>query len=90
MAKTIEIQVAQSKMVTKEVTLPYCTKSESGNYYDKITIGGKSIRIEPKDNTIKVFNFNCVNDIEISEEEFDVKLNEVIDNIRNFNHGKKD
>ena len=85
MAKTIEIQVAKSTMVTKQVTLPYCTKSETGTYYDKITIDDKCVRIEPKDNCIKVYNFHSVNDIEISEEEFDAKFNEVIDNIKNLN-----
>ncbi len=85
MAKTIEIQVAKATMVTKEVTLPYCTKSESGRYYDKITKEGKSIRVEPEDNSIRVYTIKCTNEIEITEEEFDAKFNEVIDNIKNLN-----
>jgi len=85
MSNTIEIQITTSTTQTKVVQLPYCTKSETGMYYDKITIEGKSIRIEPKDNCIKVLNFDCTNDIEITEEEFNAKFNEVLENIKSLN-----
>ena len=85
MAKTIEIQVAKATMVNKIVTLPYCTKSETGNYYYKINLSGKTIKVEPKDNSITILSFDRAESIEISEEEFDAKFNEVIDNIKNLN-----
>ena len=85
MAKTIEIQVAKAIMETKQVTLPYCTKNETLNYYYKIVSSNKTIKVEAKDNSINVLRFCKGDDIEISEEEFDAKFNEVIDNIKNLN-----
>jgi len=85
MAKTIEIQVAKATMVTKEVTLHYCTKNETLNYYYKIVSSNKTIKVEAKDNSINVLRFCKGDDIEISEKEFDTKFNEVIDNIKNLN-----
>jgi hypothetical protein len=85
MAKTIEIQVAKATMVSKEVTLPYCTKNETFNYYYKIVSPNKTIKIEAKDNNINVLCFCKADDIEISVDEFDAKLNEVINNIKILN-----
>lgn len=86
MANTIEVQVTTTTTRTEVVNLPYCTKSATGTYYDKITPEG-TIRIEPKNLCIKVFNFHSTNDIVISEDEFDAKFNEVIASliIKNLN-----
>ena len=85
MKTTTTIQVTTTKTEATEVTLPYYSKSETGMFYDKITTEGKSVRIEPDDNCIKVLGYECTNKIEITAEEFNAKFNEVLHNIQNFN-----
>lgn len=85
MQNTITIKVAKATTTDKIVTLPYCTKSESGLYYDKVIEEYKTISIEINEHKTSVKSYASTNPIEISEEEFNTKFNEVIENIKSIN-----
>ena len=85
MNTTIEIQKTVTETKKVQVTLPYCTKSESGLYYDKVVSPEKTIRIEPSEACIKSLSFVSTNKIEITEQEFDAKFIEVLNIIQILN-----
>ena len=85
MNTTIEIQKTVTETKKVQVTLPYCTKSESGLYYNKVVSPEKTIRIETSEASIRSLTWVSINDIEITEQEFDAKFIEVLNIIQILN-----
>ena len=82
---TIEIQKTVTETKKVKVKLPYCTKSESGLYYNKVVSPEKTIRIEPSDVCIKTLSWVSTQEIEITEQEFNAKFIEVLNMIQVLN-----
>ena len=83
--KTTTIEVTTTTKESKEVTLPYYSKSETGMYYSKITEYGKTIKFRTDEIEIRVLEFESNCQIEITAEEFNAKFDEVLANIQNLN-----